>query len=185
MLLDLHRKATKVTKFKQMTLFTIFFAIFSNFAAPHPIHIAISEVHYARESQSLQVMHKIFIDDLEDHIKRIEAQKGKEISLFLASKKEVADADTYIESYVRNHFTIKADGKVLTGKYLGKEYETDAAWIYVEIENTAQPRQVEITSTFLMDFHSDQTNFVHFNIGGQKKSLRFYDGQRKQEVGFK
>lgn len=168
-----------------MILYILFFAIFSNFAAEHPIHIAISEINYARESQSLQVMHKIFIDDLEEHIKRIEAKKGKEISLFLASKKEVADADAYIESYVRNHFMIKADGKVLTGNYLGKEYETDAAWIYVEIENTPQPKQVEITSTFLMDFHSDQTNFVHFNISGQKKSLRFYDEQRKQEVRFK
>ncbi len=168
-----------------MTLFTILLAFFYHAGAFHPIHIAVSEIYYAKESKSLQVMHKIFIDDLEDHIKQIEARKGKEINLFLATKKEITDADAYLERYVRDHFTIKADGKTLNGAYLGKEYETDAVWIYIEIENVPQPKQLEITDNFLMDFYSDQTNFIHFNIGGQKKSLRFHTGERKQEVIFK
>ncbi|MDX1941072.1 MAG: DUF6702 family protein [Saprospiraceae bacterium] len=167
-----------------MTLLTILLAFFFNFGAAHPIHIAISEIHYSKENKSLQVMHKIFMDDLEDHIKKIESARGKTIALHLGSEKESSEADAYIETYIKEHFNIKVDGKTLIGKYLGKEYETDAVWMYVEIENVVQPKQIEVMDAFLMDFHSDQSNFVHFNIGGQKKSLRFFSDKRKQEVGF-
>ncbi len=165
-------------------LVLVLMLISSPATAAHPIHIAISEIHYAKESRSLQVMHKIFMDDLEDHIKQLENHRGNQIQLYLGSKKEHPDADAYLERYARSHFMIKADGKELKGKYLGKEYETDAVWIYIEIENIPHPKQLEIASLFLLDFYNDQTNYVYLNIGGQKKSLRFHGGERRQTVSF-
>ncbi len=150
----------------------------------HPIHIAITEVNYSEKEQSLQIMHKIFLDDLEDHIQQTEKQDGKEVDLRLNTPKERADVDTYLQKYVHDHFELRIDGKPYTGNYIGKEYETDAVWMYIEVSNVKRPKQLEISSSFLIDFHTDQQNFVHFNIGGQKKSLRFRKGDGVQRVSF-
>lgn len=168
-----------------MNFLTILFFAYFMQANAHPIHIAVSEVQYAEDIHALQVMHKIFIDDFEDHIERIEAEQGNTVDLKLATKKELPEADDYIKKYIVNHFQIYADGKQYFGNYLGKEYETDAVWIYIEIEDVPRPKQVKIKNTILVDFHSDQSNFIHFNIANQKKSLRYYRGETTQTVNFK
>lgn len=162
----------------------LFFAHFMQVNA-HPIHIAVSEVQYAADIKALQVMHKIFIDDFEDHMEQMEAKRGNAIDLKLATKKEHSEADAYIKKYIERHFEIRADGKQYTGKYLGKEYETDAVWLYIEIENVPRPKQIQIKNTILIDFYDDQSNFIHFNIANQRKSLRYYRGETTQTVAFK
>jgi len=132
----------------------------------------------------LQIMHKIFYDDLEEHIEREEKNAGREVNLQLGSEKEHPKADDYIRKYVQRHFTLIANGKTYSGTYLGKEYETDALWIYLEVEKVKRPQQLDIGNTFLIPFHEDQHNFVHFNIAGQKKSLRFYKGKERQQIVF-
>lgn len=156
----------------------------SSFISFHPIHIAISEVNYSEEEQSLQIMHKIFMDDLEKHIQQSEKYAGKAIELRLNTPKEIANVDDYLKKYALKHFVIKIDGKAYTGNYLGKEYETDAVWIYIEIPKIKRPKQLDINDSFLIDFHDDQQNFVHCTIASQKKSLRFQKGNEQQQVKF-
>lgn len=158
--------------------------LWSSFAVFHPIHISISEVNYSEKDKSLQIMHKIFVDDLEDHIEEIQKAAGKEVQLRLNTPKELSDSDLYIQKYIRDYFIIKVDGKVYSGSYLGKEYETDAVWIYVEIPKLKRPKTIDISDLVLMDFHLDQQNFVHFKIADQKKSLRFQKGKEQQQVKF-
>ncbi|MFN7119770.1 MAG: DUF6702 family protein [Saprospiraceae bacterium] len=159
-------------------------ALCGSFVPFHPIHIAISEVSYSEKDKALQVMHKIFYDDLENHIEQLEKAAGREVNLRLGSDKEHAQADEYIRKYVENHFKLTADGKTYAGTYLGKEFETDAVWIYIEVEKVKVPKKLDVSDTILMDLHSDQSNFVHFNIASQKKSLRFQKGSERQQVSF-
>lgn len=163
----------------------VLLVICSSFVNFHPMHIAMSEVNYAAKDKSLQVMHKIFFDDLETHIERLEKEAGREVNLKLNSDKEDPKADEYIRKYVENHFKLVADGKTYTGNYLGKEYETDAVWIYIEIPKIKVPKQVKVSDSFLMDLYNDQSNFVYLNIDNQKKSLRFQKGNEEQQVSFK
>ncbi len=167
-----------------ITLFCALCCLSQSRTLDHPIHISISEIHYKKETRSLQIMHKIFMDDLEDHIKKLASFRGQEVYLHLGTKKESPEADAHIERYVREHFTIKLNGKTLSGNYIGKEYETDAVWIYVEIEEVALPGELDIANNILLDFYSDQLNFIHFNINGQKKSLRFHSGERRHRIRF-
>ncbi len=164
--------------------FLSMFLLWSGFMPLHPIHISISEVNYSEKDKALQVMHKIFYDDLENDIERIEKAAGRTVNLRLGLETEHPDADVYIRRYVESHFKIVVDGKTYTGTYLGKEFETDAVWIYIEIEKLKVPKKMELSDTILMNFHADQSNFVHFNIGNHKKSLRFQKGSERQQVQF-
>lgn len=161
-----------------------FLIVASSFILFHPIHIAISEVNYSEKDKTLQVTHKIFVDDLEKQIQQLEKNNGREVELRLNTPKEIADVDVYLSKYVRDHFVMKVDGKAVSGNFLGKEYETDAVWIYVEIPKVKRPKQIDLSDSFLMDMHADQQNFVHFKVADQKKSLRFQKGNEQQQVKF-
>ncbi len=158
-----------------------FFVTLSTLWFKHPIHIAISEVVYNEKSKALQITHKIFIDDLE---KQIEQSQEKELKLRLNTDKEHENTDAYLNDYLQKHFRIKINGKAYKGVFLGKEYETDAVWLYVEIENIKSLKDITIENTILTDLYEDQNNFVHFNINKQKKSLRFQRGNILQSISF-
>lgn len=157
------------------------FVVLLPFWSKHPIHIAISEVVYDEKSRALQITHKIFIDDLE---KQIEQSLEEAVKLRLNTAKEHENADYYLNAYLQKHFRIKVNGKEHKGLFLGKEYETDAAWLYVEIENIKSLKGITIENTILTDLYEDQNNFVHFNINKQKKSLRFQHGNTQQSINF-
>ncbi len=168
-----------------MSWLTILTALFCSSTVAHPIHIAISEIEYAEQQRSLQIMHKIFIDDLEDHIQQIEKAAGRsDLLLRLYTPKEHPDADRYISQYVQRYFQIKIDGKDVRANFVGKEYETDAVWIYFEVENIARPKKLELTNRILFDLYDDQANFVYIKIASKKQSLRFRRSEYLQTANF-
>lgn len=143
---------------------------------PHPIHIAITEVDYNSSEKSLQIAHKIFVDDLEKHIQSLEKAKGNEVALHLNSAKENAKADAYIQAYLDQFFKLQVNDKVVNPVYLGKEYEAEAVWIYEEVTEAPAPQKIKARDRILSTLYEDQSNFIHFTIGGVKKSLRFQKG---------
>jgi hypothetical protein len=147
----------------------------------HPIHVAITEMEYKPSAKSLQITHKIFTDDLEKHIELLQKKAGKNIRLQIGTPKEASQTDALLEQYIALNFVVIIDGKPITPKLLGKEQETDATWIYMEVENLNFPRKVEITDTFLLDLHEDQQNYVHCKVADKKKSLRFTKGEKHNE----
>ena len=150
----------------------------------HPIHIAVSEIEYKEDQKTLQITHKIFIDNLENHIEKMNKDKGENVVLKLNTKWENPEANTIIAKYLEGLFKIKVNGKELPATFLGKEYETDAVWIYREITGIKNLKTIEITDNILMDYYEDQDNLLHFSSGSFKKSLRFNKGSREGKISF-
>lgn len=146
----------------------------------HPIHIAVSDLVYNEKSKSVEITHKIFIDDIENHIQGLEKAKGKAVVLRLNTPDENPKADDYLNQYLQEYFKVKLNGKFCKIYYLGKEYETDAVWIYAEIKNIKSVNKIEIEDGILMDWHSDQDNLLHMKVKEERKSLRF---NGKEKVG--
>lgn len=151
-------------------------------AAMHPIHLAITEMAYSEKDKSLQVIHKLFIDDLELHIEQEQKMRGKELRLQLNTPREHADSDALLAAYLQAHFQLKVNGKSTAGSYLGKEYDNGAVWIYVEYLNVARPKQLEVHDDLLIDLYDDQNNLINLEIGEKKGSLRFRKGYVRDVV---
>lgn len=162
----------------------LFISCIAAFTATHPIHLGITEVQYAEKEKSLQVVHKLFVDDLESHIEKQEQAAGKTVRLFLNTEKEHPEANRYIQEYLNQHFQIKVNGKMLQGKFLGKEYENGASWLYVEYPNVPRPKQLYISGNALIGLHEDQNNIINLDINGKKGSLRFYKGYDRDQINF-
>ena len=146
-------------------------------ASLHPVHVSVSEVHYNRQTQSLEIMHKVFIDDFENAL-----EKYYNGNLGLGTEKEASEADALIEAYLQKHFAIWVDGKPLAPGYLGREADLEAVWIYQEITGVDKAEAFKITNTLLFDLFDDQRNILHLEYLEKKVSFLFRHGQGTDDV---
>jgi SpoU rRNA methylase family enzyme len=133
----------------------------------HPVHISLTEVQHNPAAGTLELSHRIFIDDLEAAI-----EQQYNVKTYLASNKEVPDAGKYIRAYVEQRFLLYVDGKPARFQVIGSEYETDVVWVYAEVGQVGQAKQFRVVSKLLLELFDDQTNIVSIRAHQQKKSLR-------------
>ena len=141
----------------------------------HPIHVSVTEVDYSKDEKSLQVAHKVFIDDFE---KRLEELYQVELEIGLA--KEHSNCNQFIMKYLNDHFEMMVNGKQLKGNWVGKEIEGPAIWVYMEYPDIKKVKSIKVENRILLETFNDQKNLVHFNYNGDEKSLIL---QEKEEIG--
>ena len=146
---------------------------------PHPYYLSICQIYHNSESQSLEISLKIFSDDLERALE--EQGTGR---LYLSTDKEVEAADGYIGKYLNQHFKLAVGDQVLKQNYLGKEYEEDAVWCYIEVKDVPRLPQLRVTNNLLMEVYDSQTNIVHIKAGKQEKSILLTKAKQNDRVEF-
>jgi hypothetical protein len=148
----------------------------------HEFHLSKALVEYNAQDQAIQVSMHVFLDDLEEALRR----EGKD-KLFICTTKESAEAEAYMETYLREHFKISVNGQAVTYNFLGKEASEDllAAWCYIEVENVSVLNELEITNDLLLEVYDDQKNVVQL-IGPNRKrgTLLLQKGKTNQTVRF-
>jgi hypothetical protein len=135
---------------------TLILLILAAFKADHPMYVSVSEVDYLTKKQEIQVALKIFTDDLERAVK----VSGK--PLYLDTSKEVADADEHLQTYLKQHFKVKVQKKMLPMHYAGKEYLDGATWLYFSFSKTPKTKSIEIINDVVTEVYDEQKNLVHF-----------------------
>lgn len=134
----------------------------------HPVHVSVSEITYSEKDKSLQIISRIFIDDLELSIR----SKRKEPELDILEPKNGMTTDQLVGDYLKDHFKIKLDGKLQKMKLLGHEAEDAALVCYIEIENVKKLKTIEVFNDVITETHSDQSNLVHVTYKGPIRSVR-------------
>lgn len=150
--------------------------------AAHDFHISRVQVEYAQAEREWQISFHIFIDDLEAALRA----KGAP-ALHLGTQKEAAEADTYIQNYLRRHFQLAADGKPLAWQWVGKEMSEDlsAFWIYLHVPDATAPKQLRIHNKILLELFDDQQNMVQVaHTGRRPRSYLFHREHWEEVVGF-
>lgn len=135
----------------------------------HPYHVSVSEIHYDDETKAIQITERIFVDDLEEALR-----KSIGDPLFVVMDDSLK-THQYIQSYFLSNFKFKVNGQVTSYNYLGGEMDNDVIWCYLEITDMKQPESIQLTNTLLTETYDDQKNLVHFKINGEKKSYILND----------
>ena len=122
-------------------------------------------VEYNEKEKSLQISVHIFIDDLEESLK-----KEGHTKLFICTERESTQAEKHIESYLRKNLSFSVNGKSSAYTFVGKEGSSDmsAVWIYLEIPVNGKIKTINIKNSLLLREFDDQKNLVHV-IGPNKK----------------
>jgi hypothetical protein len=62
-------------------------------------------------------------------------------------------------------------------KYIGKEQEADATWVYLEIPFQGSLNGCRLLNVTLMEVFDDQVNMTNVKFQSEKKTLLFKKGQ--------
>lgn len=149
---------------KKLTLLLILPVLFSMTA--HKFYVSMTKIEYVKEKQSLQIISKIFIDDIEDVL-----QQRYNPDISIATKKETKKDEQYLTKYILQKLTFSVNGEAVKLKYIGREYENDMVKIYLEAEGIKSLQGLEITNKVLFEMFPEQQNIIHFKSADSKRSM--------------
>ena len=132
----------------------------------HEYYVSVTKVEYAKESQSLQIISQIFINDFETLLRK---RYDEKITLDTTNESELVE--TYMKRYLADKLKIKVNGNAVNFKFIGKEYKDDITYCYLEVENVTDIESIEITNQVLFDAFSGQQNIVRLKLLGRNKSF--------------
>jgi hypothetical protein len=147
------------------TFLLLFIIPLLSFSA-HKYYLSLTQINFKSEAKSIQIIINVFMDDIETAL-----NKDYTIDLQLTTKKELKDNDVYFKKYLKDKLTFKVDGIAKEYNYLGKEYDGDLVYFYLEIENITQVETINITNKILTNHFPKQQNLIKSKIGKKHKSI--------------
>ena len=132
----------------------------------HDFHTSITRIDYNEESKVLEITLRVFTDDMSSGLDGFTGQ-----NLNFGTPMESPNVNEKLPEYLNTRFKIQVDGKPVKYKYLGKELEDDATWIYLESEKTKPSKSIQVTNSVLTELFDDQGNIIHIHIRGKKHTL--------------
>ena len=147
------------------TFLLLFIIPLLSFSA-HKYYLSLTQINYKKEAKALQIIINVFMDDIE-----LSLNKDNNIDLQLTTKRELKNNDVYFKNYLKEKLQIKVDGTLKNFNYLGKEYDGDLVFFYLEIENIESVKDLEITNKILLKHFPEQQNLVKTKVGKNNKSV--------------
>jgi hypothetical protein len=146
----------------------------------HPVHISVTEINYSEKDKALQIVSRLFIDDLELSIRA----KRKDPDLDLMEPKAPLTTKQLMIDYLTEHFKVTLDGKLCKLNFLGVEKEDLSLICYIEITNVKKIKTLEVFNDAIMGTHEDQSNLVHVTFKSPVKSARLVYNKPSEKFVF-
>ncbi|MBS1491163.1 MAG: hypothetical protein JSS93_11600 [Bacteroidetes bacterium] len=134
----------------------------------HPVHISVTEINYNEKNKSLEIISRVFVDELELGVR---AQR-KEPELDLLAPPAATTTKDLVSAYYRLHLRVKIDGRPVLLNFIAYEKEDISIVSYIEIENVKKLKTIEVFNDLVTEIHDDQSNLVHVTYKSPVKSVR-------------
>ena len=145
----------------------------------HPLHISVTEITFDKEENELEIMIRVFTDDLEHAI-----QKEKRNDKLNLLKPESVTTDHVAWEYLQPKLKITVDGEAQLVKYLGHEKDEDVLIFYIQVQPVERFETISITNSIITELYEDQTNLVNVSVDDKTKSLRLMRNNPSGKVSF-
>lgn len=145
----------------------------------HKYYLSLTQIKYKEETKSVQIIINVFMDDIETAL-----NKDYNIDLQLTTEKELKNNDVYFEKYLRQKLQFKIDNTAKEFTYIGKEYDGDLVYFYLEIENIDNVSSLEITNKILIKHFPKQENLIKSKVKGKNKSVLLSKDNYKETLTY-
>lgn len=145
----------------------------------HEYYVSVTEIKYAKEQQSLQIVSQIFINDFEKLLR-----ERYDESITLEPDSEFKIIENYMKRYIADKLKIKLNGSAVNFKFIGKEYIEDITYCYLEIENVSEIKSLEVTNRILFDILPEQQNIVRLKLLNKNRSFLLVPDNDKCMLNF-
>lgn len=132
----------------------------------HKYYVSLTEIEYREDTQSVQMIMNVFMDDIE-----LAINKDYNTNLQIATKNELPSINEYYYKYLKTHFKVTINNKEAVYKFIGKEYDGNIVYFYLEIENVSLPKSIKIENNVLVEHFPDQQNLIKATVKKERKSL--------------
>jgi hypothetical protein len=154
---------------------TVLFSIliFLSFSMAHPFYLSVCDLKYNSSSKKLEGTVKLFTNDLEDALRRLENRP-----VDLINSKNKVEALALLSKYLKNRLKLKEKDKSIPYTLLGYEIEEESIWVYIETSDCSSPKSIQIENSILYDFLKEQMNIMNLEIAGVKKSWKLNNPEK-------
>jgi hypothetical protein len=144
-----------------LPLLTVWFCL-------HPLHVSVTEIELDDKDKELEVMMRVFVDDMESTLRN----KLNQPELDILEPKNGKTTDQMASAYIQEHFKVTLDGKPQKINYLGHEREAEAFIFYIQVSGVKKFKTIQVMNDIITELHDDQSNLVHVTVHDKVKSLR-------------
>lgn len=148
-----------------MKIFFVLFLFLSSITHVHEYYIGLTEIKHNKGNKSIEISIKLFTDDLNKAI-----SETNNTLIHLNTEKEVENSTVLINNYLKKHFHITINNKEIEYTFLGKEYEDDACWLYLEATKIRRIKNIEIENELLFDTYKSQKHLTNIIINDKTVS---------------
>ena len=133
----------------------------------HPFHSSIFSIKFNDNSRSIEITMRVFANDLEKTINQIYTS-----NIIIDSDDNKNDVDSLIFNYINKTIFLSINEKECDLSWVGKEFETDIVWLYLEILDIDKKiKKIISENRFLFSSFEDQLNIMNFYIHGKQKTI--------------
>ena len=145
----------------------------------HKYYISLTKIDFIENEKMVQITMRFFIDDIENTL-----ENRFDIKLELDTENENKKANTFLEKYIVSKFKVIINENVKTLNFLGKEYENDVVFFYLEITDIETVNKIEVQNRMLFEEFPEQENYIKFNINKSKKTYILSKKNDKEMLNF-
>lgn len=132
----------------------------------HEEFYSLTNIQYKESEKSLQIIMKLFTSETEFALKKYFNK-----NLELGTELETEETNELLEKYLKLKFNITIDGELKNYKWIGKEFEKDQVFIYLEINDLNKFNTLEVKNSVFTDVFPMQENIVKVKAFNSNKSL--------------
>ena len=159
---------------------TIFLLIIPLFAfTAHKYYVSMTKIKYVKEESSIQITMRFFIDDIE---KTLNNRFKKDFKL--ATTEELQDTDKFLNLYIHQKFEIQINNQLIEYSFLGKEYDNDVMFFYMESTGIKNINSIEVKNSMLLETFEEQQNFIKLYMNDQIKTMVLMRDNDKEMLKF-
>ncbi len=138
-------------------------------AFAHKYHTSLTRIDYDADDKNLEISIRLFVHDLTPMLER---RLKKQVD---PAKTPEVDAELF--KYISENFVLRtSDETAVKLNWVGKEFENDVLFVYVEGAFAGDPAQLRVKNTIFFDYFDEQSNLVVARFGGKKYDLAFRIG---------
>ena len=133
----------------------------------HPFHSSIFSLKFNDNLRSIEITIRVFANDLEKTINQINNS-----NIIIDNDDNMKDVDSLIFNYINKTIFLSINEKECDLGWVGKEFETDIVWLYLEILDIDKKiKKIISENRFLFSSFEDQLNIMNFYIHGKQKTV--------------
>lgn len=172
----------KIRQFRPIIwrILSLLLVVFSLFAFNlHKEYHSLTEIKFIKNEKAVQITMRLFTEDVDLGLK-----KHFERNFYLGTEKEISDTDKLLELYLNEKFTIIINNQITAYHFLGKEFEKDAMYLFMEINDIEAITSIMVKNSILTSIFSEQENIIKLNINDVNRSLILTKENNKGMLNF-